>query len=71
MPQNPEQQPEQERYPDRVQNNEEEGSREGKPDWDKDAFEDVADVCPKAFVWLGYERYPRRGVCVVRSHPAK
>ena len=71
MRQDPEEQPEHQWDPDRVQNDEEEGSGQDDADRHKDAFEYVANPRPKAFVWLGDERNPRRGVCVVRSHPAE
>jgi len=71
MRQDPEKQPEHQWDPDRVQNDEEEGSGQDDADWHKDAFERVADVCPKAFVWFVYEQEPRRGVSMVRGDPAE
>ncbi len=71
MRQDPEEQPEHQWDPDRVQNDEEDGSGQDDADRHKDAFEDVADVCPKAFVWFVYEREMHRCVCVVRGHPAE
>ena len=67
MPQDPEQQPEHERYPYGVQNDEEEGSGQDDADRHKDTFERVANVCPKALVWLVYEQEPRRGVSMVSN----